>query len=553
MRLKNIFIIAFLFLIGSSSYSAGNSVAIEEAIDYFGKLPIQASGRVKPIEAFARELVLGVTGKHSWRGDNPVVTMLNWISDPEAAFNAPLINMPYIPLREALGIPDEKSHLSMQELMNNSDFRVMAEEGYRLQQSGGKPTTVQGRALKVIESVGILQKIITIESLNIVPPINSESEVWRNLNTTIADSNRALISLNIVYTGLIESWKEKNDEIFPISVKLLHEELDAMRPVELKRSRLNAEVFYLKYDPLNMAKWIYVLVIVIAVFASILSWDNGKKLTLTLLVLGFFVHTGAMGLRWWISSRAPWTNMYESINTAAWGAILFSLTPYYAGQLRKVAIPAAALVGFISLLITNHVSLNPAISPLVPALQSIWLNIHVIIILLGYSAGAFAMVLAHVWLINDLVKPTNKAGLMRIHQGLYKMVQFAVLFLVVGIALGSIWAHSAWGRFWGWDPKETWALITWFFYLGMIHAGHTGWLKQRGMAIASVLAFLLVLITYYGVNYFLVGLHSYADGDAVKVPNSMIAFFALEIAFVLAYWWFVKKRDSLLMIAKRGK
>jgi ABC-type transport system involved in cytochrome c biogenesis permease subunit len=221
--------------------------------------------------------------------------------------------------------------------------------------------------------------------------------------------------------------------------------------------------------------------------------------------------------------------------------LLFSLVPWR-NIGNKIILPAGAVIGFLSLLISTHVALDPAINPLVPALQSIWLNIHVIVILLGYSSATLAMGVGHVWIVQEWRDPRALRKLAPMTQAINRLVMFTVMFLSIGIILGSVWAQSAWGRYWGWDPKETWALLTMFFYLILVHAGSTGWLKPKGLAVSTIFGFLLVLFTYYGVNYWLVGLHSYAGGESRSVPPLMIAYVLADLAFVGAYLFATRKR-----------
>jgi ABC-type transport system involved in cytochrome c biogenesis permease subunit len=177
--------------------------------------------------------------------------------------------------------------------------------------------------------------------------------------------------------------------------------------------------------------------------------------------------------------------------------------------------------------------LTPGVDTLVPALQSYWLNIHVIIILSGYATATLAMVLGHVALGIEAFKPNDRDLFLTSTKTTYRVIQMSMLLLFAGTILGGVWAHEAWGRYWGWDPKETWALISWFGYVGVAHARFAGWLTPRGLALAAIGVYPLILMTYYGVNYLLSGLHSYAGGESAQVPPLLIGFLVFEAIVVL--------------------
>ncbi|MFN3822212.1 MAG: cytochrome c biogenesis protein, partial [bacterium] len=188
---------------------------------------------------------------------------------------------------------------------------------------------------------------------------------------------------------------------------------------------------------------------------------------------------------------------------------------------------------YLSLLINDRSGLSPGVDTLVPALQSYWLNIHVVVLLIGYACATLAMLLGHATLFSEALYPRDRARMLSLSNATYRSVQLTMLFIFAGTILGGVWAHEAWGRYWGWDPKETWALITWFGYLGVAHARFAGWLNPRGLALASIGVFPLVLMTYYGVNYLLSGLHSYAGGESASIPPLIIAFLVLETLVML--------------------
>jgi len=229
-----------------------------------------------------------------------------------------------------------------------------------------------------------------------------------------------------------------------------------------------------------------------------------------LIVAGVTIQTLYLGIRWVEAGRAPFSNMFESLVLFAWTVAVVYLLLRIRTKLPWLAAAAAAL----SALALAHAStFESAIRPLMPALQSNWLSFHVMTCFLGYGAFAISAVAAAGYLI-----VTRKASVTQVETRqtletiVTQTISFGFLFLTLGILTGAVWANSAWGTYWSWDPKETWSLITWFIYAAFLHFNFMrGW-RGRRAAWISIIGFISVLFTYYGVNFLLSGLHSYAKG-----------------------------------------
>lgn len=239
----------------------------------------------------------------------------------------------------------------------------------------------------------------------------------------------------------------------------------------------------------------------------------------------FFIHTGAILLRWVESyrlgiGRAPLTNLYESLILFAWTIILLLLWLQRKSRVYTIGTFVAPLA-FLSLAYASFSpDMNTRIQPLLPALQSNWLIAHVLTCFLGYAAFAVSFALSVMVLVKNSVSgrgkpaketPTSLPGIAQLDEWNYQTILFGFLLLTVGIATGAVWAQSAWGRYWSWDPKETWSLITWLVYAAVLHARILrGWHGSR-IAWFSIIGFACVLFTYFGVNFILSGLHSYGS------------------------------------------
>jgi ABC-type transport system involved in cytochrome c biogenesis permease subunit len=292
------------------------------------------------------------------------------------------------------------------------------------------------------------------------------------------------------------------------------------------------EVHYNALKPFRTA-WVFYLLGFLALLASFplasrgLAWAGFGALG-----AGFLLNTYGMVLRILISGRPPVTNMYETIVFVAWGGMLFALVFEAVYRVRYFAACAAA-VSTIALIIADNVPIfDGAISPLVPVLRdNMWLTVHVLTIMLGYAAFTLAMGIGHLNLGLYFFRPREVVLFKTLSLFLYRALQVGTLFLAVGTLLGGVWASYSWGRFWGWDPKETWALIATLGYLAILHARMTGWIKDFGMAVGSLVGYLLVLMAWYGVNFVLgTGLHSYGFGSGgYWYVGAFVAFEALVI------------------------
>lgn len=213
-------------------------------------------------------------------------------------------------------------------------------------------------------------------------------------------------------------------------------------------------------------------------------------------------------LRWREAGRPPFSNMFESLVLFAWATSLVYLVIRMRARVPVLG-AAAALMAAVTLAYAG--SFPSEIEPLVPALRSNWLTFHVFTCFLGYSGFAISFIASIVYLVitrRDADSPEPRGVTME--EVMSRTAAFGFIFLTIGVITGAVWANSAWGSYWSWDPKETWSLITWLIYAAFLHCRYArGWTGRRAAWI-SIIGFLSVLFTYIGVNLLLSGLHSYA-------------------------------------------
>jgi len=253
----------------------------------------------------------------------------------------------------------------------------------------------------------------------------------------------------------------------------------------------------------------------------VLGRDYWGRLATFALGLGFLAQTAAIALRWVRSyslgiGHAPFSNLYESLIFFAWTITLLYLIVEWRTKNRTLGAFVTPLAFLAMAYASFSPNINSSIQPLIPALKSNWLISHVITCFFGYAAFGLSFGLSFMYLLKRLDTPDRNNIFLNLIPGRgiledlnYQMVVIGFLMLTLGIITGSVWAHSAWGTYWSWDPKETWSLITWLVYASVIHSRLVrGW-KGKKIAILCFVGFCCVLFTYFGVNY-LAGLHSYA-------------------------------------------
>ena len=302
-------------------------------------------------------------------------------------------------------------------------------------------------------------------------------------------------------------------------------------------SRKKAEIFYNSVNPFKRLFPIYLLVGFVLLIVSFVNIFRQKTMSSTIRIvfssvigLGFLFHTIGLAMRWYIAGHAPWSNGYESMVYVAWAALLAGLI---FGRKYPMVLATAAMLSGITLFVAHLNWMNPEITHLVPVLNSYWLMIHVAIItasygFLGLSAFIGLLVLV-LYRISNRENSKNVKGFILQLTAISEMsVTIGLYMLTIGTFLGGIWANESWGRYWGWDAKETWALITVVIYSFVAHMRLIPSLKGIfNYTIASVLAFSSVLMTYFGVNYYLSGLHSYGRGSIDSVHWSAFVMIAI--------------------------
>ncbi len=529
-----------------------NIVNVEHAAK-FGRLVIQDDGgRMKPVNTFSSELLRKVSKSDHYRDYNSDQVFLSMSQTPNAWFEVPLV---YIKrgndsIRKILNVDKEAKlvpFISFFDEKGNYKLTPYLDEAYK----AVIPNQFQKDFIETDKKVVILNSALSGSILRIFPVPNDENNKWISYLELEQYQDTELKNLkNILpaYMQTLVEATEKNDYNFANEIvggleKFQIKYGSKVRPTD---KRIDAEILYNKYDIFKRLYYLYMLAgVLMLIFTVIQIFNSSKWVNYTVNIFHVFIgllfalHTLGLITRWYISGHAPWSDAYESMIYVGWATMFFGLA---FDRKSKLTVASAAFVASMILMIAHWNWMDPAIANLQPVLNSYWLMIHVAVIVASYGPFTLGMILGIVSLL--LILLTNDKNKERMNLNIQEITYINEMALTIGLVmltignfLGGQWANESWGRYWGWDPKETWALISIMVYAFVIHARFVSALRGKWVFnLMSIFAFYSILMTYFGVNFYLTGLHSYASGDKVVTPTFVyVSLFLLSLLGVLSF------------------
>jgi cytochrome c-type biogenesis protein CcsB len=502
----------------------------------FGKLIIQDyGGRMKPINTYSSELLRKLGKKDEYNELNSDQVLLSMVENPNIWYSAPLISIKTKndSLHHVLGVKEDIKYVSLTDFFEpkTAEYKLgkYLDDAYK----AAVPNQFQKDFITADEKVNLIYNTLLGKQFKIFPIPDHPNNKW--VAFTELDEERYFTGVDTLYTKQIlplymQSLRsarqtgdyEQSNELL-LSLKSFQKKYgEEVMPAE---DKVKAEILYNKIDIFNILFQLYLYVSLIMIVFVIMRIFKENKLnkyviitSKVLLIILFITHTAGLAARWYISGHAPWSNAYESMIYVAWATMFFGLA---FGRKSDLTMGSTAFVTSIILMVAHWNWLDPSIGNLQPVLDSYWLMIHVAVIVGSYGPFALGAIIGLVSLI--LIIATNKSNFKKMKLNIQELTIINELALTVGLVmltignfLGGQWANESWGRYWGWDPKETWALISIFVYAFVIHMRLVPGL--RGLFAfnwGAVLAFGSILMTYFGVNFYLTGLHSYASGDQI--------------------------------------
>ena len=525
--------------------------------DKFGHLVVQSSGgRMKPLATLNREIVQKLSGKSSFMGMDANQIVLGMITRPDIWKDVKIIKINTPKLKKFLGVAESEKYISFSEAFGEKNEYLLTKESEKALLT--KPIergTYEKDIIKVDEKLNIIYSVFNGSLLNIFPKVYDEQSADDNfkwyspLEAMQEFSGQNQAAIGSVVRGLFNStmdfdWNSANNYIDMIA--LYQDKVGT--DIKPTASKVNAEIVFNKLDiffNLTLAYVILGFVMVVLAFVVIFKPEfkpaKTTKIILAILSILFAIQTFGMGYRWYLSGHAPWSDIYETLIYISWSAI-FAGVIFFRNSL--LALGAATIIAGIFMFTAHLTDVDPQITSLVPVLKSYWLTIHVSILTASYGFFGLSAILGFLTLIMFIFRK-NRPHLDDVVRHVSAINEISLIiglaFITIGNFLGGVWANESWGRYWGWDPKETWAYVSIVVYALVLHLRFVKSLNTPYvLATASLLAFSSIMMTYLGVNFYLSGMHSYATGDPVPIP--MWAYLTVATAFaaiILAY----KNRD----------
>ena len=531
-----------------------NYVVSPEHSSKFGELVIQDSGgRMKPINTFSSELLRKVSKSDSYKGLNSDQVLLSILRNPLAWYSEPII---YIKrgndsIRRMLGIDENQKYAAFMDFFDrqgNYKISTNLENAYK----SSLPNQFEKDFIESDRKVNLLFSALEGDILRIFPTPNDLNDKWVSYNE-LKDQNfvgiDSLFVNNIfpLYLRELDNGLKTNDYSNATGM------LESIKGFQLKYSKdiipsdnkIKAEVLYNKINVFEqLFIWyfsvgmLYFLFIVFDIFSDNSIIKRVMKYALILfkssIFVLFIVHTIGLIARWFISGHAPWGDAYESMIYVAWATMGVGLL---FAKKSDLTVASTAFVSSMILMIAHWNWMDPSIANLVPVLDSYWLMIHVSVIVGSYGPFTLGMILGIVSLILMVFLTKSNKEIIKLKLKELTIINelsltVGLIMLTIGNFLGGMWANESWGRYWGWDPKETWALISILIYAFVLHMRLIPKLRGNWLFnLMSIIAFASIMMTYFGVNFYLVGLHSYASGDKVITPN--FVYWSIVFVFVL--------------------
>ncbi len=513
-------------------------------------------GRIKPFQTLASEIVRKVAYKSTIDGLSPERVVLSMVFYPREWQRVPMIRVSNKQVKKMIGI--QGSFASFTDFFDAAHHNayILSEAVQRAyRKDPGRRSKTDQDIIKTDERLNICYLVYTGKMLRLFPAPGDPDNRWyapaeAPEHLSGEDSLFVINTVQLLFTGMHEG----NGEEKVLQV------IDGLKKYQLTRAaglipspgKVKTEIFYNKagiFEKVSITYGSLGFILLILLFLHILipalKIKPVIRVSVILIGIGFVFHSLGLILRWYISGHAPWSNGYESMIYIAWATMLAGIL-----FVRKspFALAAGGILAALTLFVAHLSWMSPEITNLVPVLKSYWLTIHVSVITASYGFVGMGMVLGLFNLVLMIVRTEkNKERVDQTITTLTRINEMTLIlgtyFIFIGTFLGGVWANESWGRYWGWDPKETWALVTGLVYAFVLHMRLIPGLRGVfAFNLASVLAFFSVIMTYLGVNYYLAGLHSYASGEAEPIPFGVYVFLGILASLILLAW----KKNSMV-------
>lgn len=540
----------FSFIASGTEYNS-DSIILAHTINYehvknFESLLIQDNGgRIKPINTVCSEYLRKISRKDKIGNQSSTQVILGMMKNPKIWSDVPMIKVSHEKLK--LLLKTTESRVAFRSFFNKDGDYILKDE---VEKVNSKAPINRGKydkdIISVDERINICFTIYNGDIFRLFPLANDSNNTWYTARESSFFSNKdslfvsniMLMYMNSLDRAIIDNNWSTCDSVVSYISKFQNRYGNQVMPQAYK---VQLEVLYNKLNIFsNLFMYYFIVGFIFLVFLLIKIFNNKIllfpiKLIQGFIIFGFFFQSLGLVSRWIISGHAPWSNGYESMIYIAWATMLAGII---FSKRSKMTLAATTIVTSLFLMVAHLNWLDPEITNLVPVLNSYWLMIHVAIITASYGFLSLGAVLGlfSLWLIilsnkNNLDRLTNTIKELTLINE--KTITIGLFMLTIGTFLGGVWANESWGRYWGWDPKETWALVSVLVYVFILHMRLIPALSGFYIFnLASLVGISSIIMTYFGVNYYLSGLHSYAAGDPMPIPS--FVYYLIGLIFVTA-------------------
>ena len=533
----------------------------------FGAMLIQDDGRFKPVNTFSSELLRKLSKHDTYKGLTSDQVLLSMLLSPQAWYESDIIYVKKAndSLHRFLGVPEGSKWVKPKDFFDaNGQYKLapLLKDIYNT----NTPNQFQKDFKEVDQRIGLLNRALQGDIFKVFPVPNDPNYKWISYLDYVNDTLQITDPLykqfvkNALPAYLILLQQATGTGDYSKADKVLNN-------IKLQQEFYSAEVLpspakiqtELWYNRINIFEQLFQAYLYLGtVLFIVLLWhifmpkQIFRRLTqigIALLWLCFILHTVGLTVRWYLSGHAPFSDAYESMIYVGWSAIGVGL---FFSRRSPITVAATAFVTAMILMIAHWNWMDPAIGTLQPVLNSYWLMLHVAVIVGSYGPFALGMLLGVLNLLLMIVTTQKNAHKINfIQQELTIVNELALtvglVMLTIGNFLGGMWANESWGRYWGWDPKETWALISIMIYALVIHLRLIPhWRGRWVFNFMSIVAFSSILMTYFGVNFYLTGMHSYATGDKIITPAFVYYAVGIVLLLGLVSYLRVKKTSQVL-------
>lgn len=518
-----------------------------ELSEVAGKICVQdKEGRIKPLHTHATETLRKLYKADKYEDQDPVQVFLGMTFRPDHWYKKPIIKLRNDDIKKVIGISGD--YASFHDFYDSGELNATIFEDYQNAFSTAESgrNAYQKELIKTVDKLQFMDGIFYRSELRVFPIPGHENNYWsygyepeyQEVKILPPASDR-LDSLNLKLTMKL---------LDTVMVSFVSRQGDFTKAVDLftqigayqratandlmpSESKINMEISYNRQHVLDkLYRYYFLIGLLVLIIELIFIISNVRKeqahkwfrRIASILIGGLALwHAYALGARWYISGHAPWSNGYEALVFIGFMSVLAGLI-FSKGS--RLTIGASALLGGILLMTAHHSNYDPDISNLVPVLKSYWLMIHVAVITGSYGFLGLGAVLGFISLFLHIFR--GKRNFQRVTLNIDEItyisemtITIGLIMAAVGTFLGGVWANESWGRYWGWDAKETWALVIVLWYAILLHLRFIPGMKSKFLFnVVSMWSYWTVLMTFFGVNYYLSGLHSYAKGDAPPFP-----------------------------------